>query len=203
MNKMKMWLLVLALVACPMALQTQNVQAQTHGTMNEDGAFVPDVVAGALTPGTLSVSAAPALPAEASGKWWSGLLSTVLSALIAGLTALIAWMGRNAKQWVAQKASEASTKESAAWYSTAMYLAGIAVRFAYDKYGKDETKNEHFIKDASDYLLDRLRAIDKDIADPVKNPRMRENIEGLVRAARAELFNTLSPLAPSLAPKPV
>ena len=217
MKKMMGIWMVLFAVFLPLTIGGM-AMAETHGTMMPDGSFIADQPGFSATPGVVAapvvpIAAVATIPAPGSpatpttnadgGHWWSGLLATVLAALASGLTALMAWMSNNAKTWIRQKASEANTKESAAWYATAMYLAGIAVKFAYDKYGKDDAKAEMMIKEASDYLMDRLRAIDKDIADPVKNPRMRETIEGLIRAARTEFFNALSPLAPGLAPKQV
>ena len=142
----------------------------------------------------------PVISAD-GGHWWSGLLATVLSAVAAALTALLAWLSNNAKTWIQQKASEQNTKESAAWYATAIYLAGIAVKFAYDKFGPDTEKAADLRKEAATFLKARLVAIDKDII--IKNPALDSLIDGLVSAAYTDIFKVVSPLASGPGPKPV
>lgn len=195
------WLVLFALTA-PFAIGASIALAETHGTMMPDGSFIADPVATAPPVATVPAVGTPATPTTNAdgGHWWSGLLATVLSAAAAGLTALLAWLSNNAKNWVKQKASEANTKESAAWYATALYLAGIAVRFAYDKYGPETAKAEELRKEAARFLKDRLIAIDKDIV--LKNPQLDSLIDGFVRAAYTDVFKVVSPLssAPELKP---
>lgn len=121
------------------------------------------------------------------------LLSAVLAAIIAGATALLGWVSKNIKTWVAQKASEANTKESAAWYGTAFMLAGIAVRFAETKFGPDSGSGKEKKRAAVEWLSDRVRAIDKTFFE--KTPNADRMIESFIDAAYAEAFNIVSPLA--------
>ena len=195
------WFVLFALFA-PISIAI----ADTHGTMMPDGTFVADPTAttvAAPVVATVPAVNSPATPTTDAdgGHWWSGLLATVLAAVAAGLTALITWMSNNVKTWIQQKASEQNTKESAAWYATALYLAGIAVRYAHDKYGPDTSKGDELRREAAKFLKERLVAIDKDII--VKNPSIDSLIDGFVRAAYTEAFKAVSPLAPGLEPKPV
>lgn len=197
------WLVLFALMA-PFAIGASVALAETHGTMMPDGSFIADPATApvdhvGIGVATGSPSAIPITNTD-GGHWWSGLLATVLSAAATGLTALLAWLSNNAKKWVQQKASEANTKESAAWYATALYLAGIAVRFAYDKYGPETAKAHELRKEAARFLKDRLIAIDKDIV--LKNPQLDSLIDGFVRAAYTDFFKVVSPLASAPELKP-
>lgn len=163
--------------------------------------FMMAVIVGiAFADESAAIATVPVIPAE-PGHWWSGLLSTILAAVLAGLTALITWMSNNAKKWIQQKASEQNTKESAAWYATALYLAGIAVKFAYDKYGPDTSKASDLRREASNFLKARLIAIDKEIL--MKNPNLDSLIDGFISAAYTDVFKVVSPLASAPGSKPV
>ena len=141
----------------------------------------------------------PVVPVP-QGHWWSGLASTVITAAIAGLTALIAWLTNNIKSYFKQKASEANTKESAAWYGTAVFLARMAVNAAKNKLGPGTATQDQVVDKAVKFLKDRLAAIDKDILDPVKNPKLDELLEGLVLSVYNLPFEVSAPLvqAPAL-----
>ena len=87
-------------------------------------------------------------------------LNTVIPLILTGLTAFFAWVSKHLRTWIKQKASEANTKESAAWYGTALMLAGIAVRAAESKYGPDTDRGQEKADMAADWLKNRLLAID-------------------------------------------
>lgn len=128
------------------------------------------------------------------------ILNAALPMLLAGLTALLAWISKNAKNWIAQQASKANTAESAAWYATALSLAGVAVRYAESKYGPDTGKGIEKQKEAAEWLKQRLVAIDPDIL--LKTPNLNTLIDGFIGAAYQDAFELVSPLEISPAAKP-
>lgn len=209
MKKKMIWaglFLALFFAMLPMA-QMVVAHAEVHGVMNTDGSFTADVVDPAPAIAVTSAATVPAgspvaIPVTSTegGHWWSGLLSTVLAAVLAGLTALITWMSNNLKTWIQQKASEQSTKESAAWYATALYLARIGIGYAKDKVGPDSTKGTEIKLEALKWLKARLAALDKDILDPRKNPNIDDTLMGFIGAAYSLPFEAVSPLqtAPAL-----
>lgn len=221
MKKKMAWagiFLALFFVMLP-AAQMVVAHAEVHGTMHDDGSFTVDpypvsavsapVAAPTLSAGGIGMTVPAGSPAAVpvtnteGGHWWSGLLSTVLAALAAGLTALITWVSKNAKDWIAQKASEQSTKESAAWYMTAIYFAKIAVNFAKNKYGSGTPTQMEIVASAKKWLKDRLAALDPDILDPKKNPDLDGILEGLILAVYNLPFEVASPLVAAPASKPV
>lgn len=194
------------------AAQMVVAHAEIHGTMNADGSFTADgspTLAPTSTPTGVGMTVPAGSPAAVpvtnteGGHWWSGLLSTVLAALAAGLTALIGWVSKNAKDWISQKASEQSTKESAAWYMTAIYFAKIAVNFAKNKYGSGTPVQADIVAAAKKWLRDRLSALDPDILDPKKNPDLDGILEGLILAVYNLPFEVASPLVAAPGSKPV
>lgn len=128
------------------------------------------------------------------------ILNAAIPILVAGLTALLAWLSNNLKTWISQQASKANTAESAAWYATALNLAGIAVRFAESKFGPDTGNGAEKQKEASQWLKQRLIAIDPQIVD--KTPNLDLLIDGFIGAAYHDAFVAVSPLATGPAAKP-
>ena len=135
------------------------------------------------------------LPPTVPSDPFHEILNSIIPVLLAGLTALLAWVSKNIKTWIAQKASEANTSESAAWYVTAMNLAGIAVKYAETKFGKDTATGEKKRAEAVSWLKARLYSID---------PKMKINdsdLAAFVDAAYHDVFVAVSPLVPSPASK--
>lgn len=116
------------------------------------------------------------------------VLNSVVPAILTALAAFVAWVSKHLKTWIVQKASEANTKESAAWYGTALMLAGIAVRAAEAKYGPDTDRGQEKADMAADWLKNRLLAIDPKLK--IKD----SDIRGFVHAAYAEAFGLVTPL---------
>lgn len=116
------------------------------------------------------------------------ILNTVLTLILSGLTAMVAWATPKIQTWIKQKASEANTKESNAWYGTALSLAGIAVRYAETKFGADTGTGMKKRQEAFDWFKARLLAID---------PKMKIDdaaLYGFIDAAYHSVFVALSPL---------
>lgn len=200
------WLVLFALTA-PIAIGASVALAETHGTMMPDGSFIADqpVSTATITSSTLShADPAPAVPDNS--PWWMKLLApfiaTLATTLVAGLTAILAWVTNNIKTFFAQKASEANTKESAAWYKTALFAAGMAVRYAESKFGPDTAKGQEKQKEAAGWLKERLVAIDPSIKTKMAAGEFDKLVDGLVGAAYHDAFEAVSPLGGSQAPKP-
>lgn len=194
---MKNWLFSLCvltiLLGCPI-----NGIADTHGTMNENGVFVPDSSPFDLThPPTVSaVTAVPAIPIPSEGApWWAGIIATIMTALLGALT----WLSKQASSFIKKKLEEVKTKENDKWYSMAFNLAGIAVKYAETKFGPDTATGQEKREEAIDWLMARLKAIDPNINSHID----RKEVAAFVDAAYHDIFTALSPLAPGQVTKPL
>jgi len=134
-------------------------------------------------------SGATVVPAETATDPFHQILNAIVPLILTGLAALVAWATSNIQTWIKQTASKANTTESAAWYATALSLAGIAVKAAETKFGAETGKGQEKVEDATQWLKARLLTID---------PKMKirdEDLKGFVDAAYHDIFKAVSPLA--------
>lgn len=146
-----------------------------------DASFADPAVTVAAGGTVVMPASSPIIP---EGKWYSGILAGILSLILGGMT----WLSANASRLVNSKLTEVKTKEANAWYSMALNLAGIAVRYAETQFGADTATGAKKRELAVDWLMARMKSIDP------KGTIDRANVAAFVDAAYHDAFNAVAPL---------
>lgn len=137
----------------------------------------------AATATTVSSIAVPA-----GSPWYATIIASLFPLLLAALT----WLAGVASKFVASKLGEAKTSESGKWYAMAFSLAGIAVRAAETNFGADTGKGAQKKAQATQWLKERLTAMDPTIL--TKTPNLDALISGFIDAAYQDAFTAVVPL---------
>lgn len=117
------------------------------------------------------------------------IINSVIPIVIAGLTAILAWISKTVKSWLSKAAADSKTSESSKFYALAFNLAGMAVKLAETKFGPDSGTGMKKRQEAVDWLRARLQAVDPKI-------KISDNdLNGFVDAAYHDVFAAVSPLA--------
>ena len=118
--------------------------------------------------------------------------ATIIAAIFPALMGALIWLSGRISQYVASKLAEVKTAEAGKWYAGAFILAGMAVRAAESSFGPDTATGAAKKEKATQWLIDRLVAQDKDFIK--KNPGFKDLVGGLIDAAYHDAFVAVAPL---------
>jgi hypothetical protein len=116
----------------------------------------------------------------------SSIVSMIVPILFTIATAVLGLLA----QFLKNKVTEVKSSNKAAWLTSALTLAGAAVRAAEAKYGPDTTKGAAKKQEAVDFLTKHVPGLDSKTASD------------FVEAAYADAFLIASPLAQAPGSKP-
>ncbi len=139
-----------------------------------------------LVPVALAFADGPVVPEAAKASFTSTLVSMIVPILFTIATAVLGLLA----QFLKNKVTEVKSSNKAAWLTSALTLAGAAVRAAEAKYGPDTTKGVQKKQEAVDFLTKHVPGLDVKTASD------------FVEAAYADAFLIASPLASAPVSKP-